>query len=134
MDNDDFWHLLDQKYNPQITYNDWLNEQMQLILTHPAGSIFSIDPISINVKSTRTHDKRGPDIVDMDDNYWKLFALLSQKNYVIMLKLEVKYRLDRSTFTHKVWVDFAKFNEYLASSKYKQSSKLSLIKWMIKQK
>lgn len=131
---EDFWELLDKKYHPEITYEDWLTDQMQTILTHPVGSIFSIDPFNINVKSTRTSDdKPGPRIVDMDDNnYWKLFTLLSQKNYIVMVKLKISYYLDRSTFTHKAWVDFSKFNEYLASKKYRSNYKLSLIKWMIK--
>lgn len=133
---DVFWELLDKKYRPEITYEDWLSDQMQLILAHPAGYIFQMDPVKVNVKPTRIlDDKRGPHVLDMDNstnNHWKFFTLLSQKNYNVMIKLEVSHYIDRNTSKWTTWVDFSKFNEYLASRSYSPFYKLSIIKWRIK--
>lgn len=124
MDSNDFWDLLDRKYDPMITYNDWLHEQLQLILTHPAGHIFNVDSIPINQNKLST---------DMENNfYWKLFTYLSSNSkYNVMIEVRMNYRIDRSTFTHTHWVNFSQFDDYL-DKKCKSHYQLSLEKWFIK--
>jgi hypothetical protein len=128
------WNLLEQKHRPLISYEDWLNDQMEMVLVHPSGFIFSIQPVKIEVKlEPPTQDGRpSPHVAIMDDNYyWKLFALLNKK-YIVMIKLAVSYTFDRSPHKFTKWVDFSKFNEFLASKSYRKGYRVLLKKWTIK--
>lgn len=128
------WNLLEQKHHPLISYEDWLNDQMEMVLVHPPGFIFGIQPVKIEVKlGPPTQDGRpSPHVVTMDDNYyWKLFTLLNKK-YIVMVKLAVSYTFDRSPCKFTKWVDFSKFNEFLASKSYRKGYCVLLKKWTIK--
>lgn len=127
MDLNEFWDLLDKKFDPLKTYDDWLQEQLQLILTHPAGHIFNIDPIPIHIQQSQTKLS-----TDMENNYyWKLFTYLStNKRYEVMIEVCVKYRLDRSIRTHTNLIKFSQIEEYL-NEKCQWNYQLSFEKWFI---
>lgn len=134
--SDEFFSILGLLYSNSISYDDWVNVQRQMLLTHPPKSIFSINPETIKVVSTRLqNDRLGPDIADMDDNYyWRFFTDLCKKGYIVSIKVICTYRRDRSQNRWTQWVNFANFNEFLAEKRYISSShnrSLKFGKWTI---
>ena len=147
---DQFWASMDSKYKPFSSYEDWLDDQLKLILAHPPDHVYRIiDPVKIITKKvvadTSVSTLPGITMItvpkptykaDMDNNgRWKLFNFIisggGNFRYEVMLEIETSTYIDRHTYKHKEWVSFSQIDTFI-NQKSRNGKTFYLKKWFIK--